>query len=191
MGAVFRPGPRDGEEDRIAPGELATQESRPRGMGLGGMALVLQRGLLGDRFLAGLGEFGQGLERFRGRRSLLGSEGRAHERQHPGIGAIGFGKQTHRLGEQPGPQRIDHRHSIAGGVQGAMDLAMPFACGLDHDQANIMAGRRDMDIDTNAGLGLAVKLEQFLALHAGLARNHLFKNNGRRRTDQAVLWFST
>ena len=134
--------------------------------------------------------------------------------QHARIEPIGLAEQTHALGEQAGTQRIDDANLIATGMQGAMELAVPLAGGLDHDQAEVVAleptferamalmavgdaerlfGGQNMDIepgfadiDSHARFALGLLFGHILALHAGLAPHHLFRTRAEERMDQAL-----
>ena len=113
-----------------------------------------------------------------------------------------------------GTQRIDDANLIATGMQGAMELAVPLAGGLDHDQAEVVAleptferamalmavgdaerlfGGQNMDIepgfadiDSHARFALGLLFGHILALHAGLAPHHLFRTRAEERMDQAL-----
>ena len=95
-----------------------------------------------------------------------------------------------------------------------MELAVPLAGGLDHDQAEVVAleptferamalmavgdaerlfGGQNMDIepgfadiDSHARFALGLLFGHILALHAGLAPHHLFRTRAEERMDQAL-----
>ena len=170
-------------------------------------ARVHQRGPFGDRRVPGANQFLQfldGLRRGLGRSriELLG-----HQRQHARVDPVGLRQGPVGLGEQPRAQGIDDSDRKTGGGQRAMRQAMVFSGRLHDDLGDAVfatepleyrdaagvvgetatfAKRLDMDVEpifTNVDAGIELCLRDLvghsLALHTGLAPNHLFRPSAR------------
>src|SRR6202023_269655 len=111
------------------------------------------------------------------------------------------------------PERVDDGDRDGRRRQAALDMAMPLAGGLDHDQGEVEAHEPTLelanpvarvrhaqpliggqymdiepvfaDIDSHVRLGLGLLFGRFLALHAGRAPYHLLRTRAEGRTDQA------
>ncbi len=133
----------------------------------------------------------------------------AERGEHPRIDGVGFRQRAKQLGEEPGAQRIDDGDGKPSIVQEPVDAAMIFARRLhDHDphpkrleggqellvtfldvgKTQNGAGREDVDVeplftnvDSHAYFIRRAVFGHDLALHPGLAPNHLFRTSAKDR----------
>ena len=179
----------------------------------GGRALVFQRGLRRDRSHPCRHQFGKLVKRLRCRRTRRGHHQRGKQCQHAGIEPVGLGEDALCHGEHPYPERVDDGDRDRRGRQAALDMAMPLAGSLDHNQGEVEAHEPTLepanpvarvgdaqlfvagqqvdvepifaDIDSHVRLGLGLLFGRFLALHAGRAPYHLLRTRAEGRTDHA------
>jgi hypothetical protein len=150
------------------------------------------------------------LRRRRSRRRLHHGRERG---EHAGIEPISFGKDPLCLGEHTHPIGIDDGNRNCRCRKTAMDMAMPFAGGLDDNERDVVAHKPTLeltntravighaqpfvgsqhvdieptfaDIDSHARLGFGLLFGRFLALHAGRAPYHLLRTRAEGRMDHA------
>src|SRR5208337_3899552 len=194
-----------------------TIDLAPDAYGGDGRELVFKRGPSRYGRLAVSHDFTQIFNGF-GQRWCCRELGHQAERgEHPCIHGIGFRQRAKRLGEEPGAQRVNDSDRKPGIVQEPVDAAMIFARRLNnHDphherfqggqellvtflgvgKTQNGAGREDVDVeplftnvDSYAYLMRRAVFGHDLALHPGLAPNHLFRTSAKdRRTKLTHGW---